>query len=200
MATTHIRRLLKKKYAITRYTEDRPSLNLRILFKGFRLAFRAKKRVTAFIIIYAVLFVAVGKGLQGAMTTSGAEWPWLMMAFIVATIYAILISQFRARDIAILKCVSWGNSEILLLLIGEVIIVAAVACIVVVQLSVEILGIIAYMQTDFGFLRDVQQLIVVDAAAMGWTLLYIVVLQLPGLALARWRAMKIPPMRALREE
>ncbi|MHA1772169.1 MAG: hypothetical protein ACTSX2_12000 [Candidatus Thorarchaeota archaeon] len=176
------------------------SLNFRILFKGFRLAFRAKKRVTAFIIIYAVLFVAVGKGLQEALTTSGAEWPWLMMAFIVATVYAILISQFRARDIAILKCVSWGNSEILLLLIGEVIIVAAVACIVVVELAIEILGIVAYMQTDFGILTQVQQLVVVEPIAMAWTLFYIIVLQLPGLALARWRAMKIPPMKALREE
>ncbi|RLI49994.1 MAG: hypothetical protein DRO73_04575 [Candidatus Thorarchaeota archaeon] len=175
-------------------------MNLRILFKSFRLAFRARKRVIAFIIIYAILFISVGKGLQAAMMTPGAEWPWLAMAFIVATVYAILISQFRARDIAILKCVSWSNSEILLLLVGEVMIVAISAYLVVFQLSVEILGIVAYFETDFGLLRDLQELIVVEAVPMLWTLLYVVFLQIPGLALARWRAMKIPPMRALREE
>ncbi len=156
--------------------------------------------MTAFIIIYAVLFIAVGKGLQSALTSGSMEWPWLIMAFIVATVYAILISQFRSRDIAILKCVSWGNSEILLLLIGEVVIVAAVACLIVVELGVEILGIVAYMGTDFGVLSDVQSLVVVAPTAMAWTLFYIIILQIPGLALARWRAMKIPPMKALREE
>ncbi len=174
-------------------------MNIRILFRSFRLAFRARKRVTAFIVIYAILFVVVGKGLQEASTLSG-YLPWLGMALIVSTVYAILISQFRARDIAILKCVSWSNPEIFLLLMGEVVIVAVAAYLVVFQLSVEILGIVAYFQTDFVFLSDLQRLMVVDAMPMALALIFIVVLQIPGLLLARWRAMRIPPMRALREE
>ena len=119
-------------------------LNFRILFKSVKLAFRAKKRVFAFIIIYAILFLAIGKGLQASALALETAWPYLLMAFIVATVYAVLISQFRRRDIAILKCISWSNNEVILLVVGEVIIVALSAFLVIFQLSVEILGIIAY--------------------------------------------------------
>jgi hypothetical protein len=172
-------------------------VNLRIFFKSVKFAFRARRRVISFIIIYAILYVLVGKELAGAPI--GLEWPWIILAFIVSTIYAILISQFRRRDIAILKCVSWGNQDIMILLIGEVVLVALAAFFVVFQLSIEVLGLIAYFG-DIAFLLDIQSLIVVPVAPMLTTLLLVVVLQLPGLGLAQYRAMKIPPMRALREE
>ncbi|MGD2072795.1 MAG: hypothetical protein PVG65_04835, partial [Candidatus Thorarchaeota archaeon] len=93
-------------------------VNFRVLFKSVRFAFRAKKRVSAFMLIYAILFLVVAWGLgQGEMLI-------FVMAFVVSTVYAILIAQFRRRDIAILKCLSWGNNEILLLLVGEVILVS----------------------------------------------------------------------------
>ncbi|MFX0107759.1 MAG: hypothetical protein ACFE7R_05730 [Candidatus Hodarchaeota archaeon] len=176
-------------------------MNLRVLFKSMRFAFRARKRVLAFIIIYAILFIAVSRGLAAAVSTPGSEAPYLTMAFIVATVYAILISQFRRRDIAILKCISWDNYDILLLLIGEVVLVSLSAFFVVFQLSVEILGLIAYFEAiDTGLLEQIRTLIAVDAGPMFVTLFIIVGLQIPGLILAQLRAMRIPPMRALREE
>ncbi len=170
-------------------------MNLRILLKSFKIAFRAKKRVLSFILIYALLYVFVAKGtiLLGV--------PSLLMAFLVATVYAILIAQFRRRDIAILKCVSWSNSDILLLLIGEVILVSFSAFLIVFQLSVEILGLFAYFEgANLVLLTNLYDLIAIPAAAMGTTLFLIVICQIPGLALAQYRAMKIPPMQALREE
>lgn len=172
-------------------------MNKRILFKSFRLAFRAKKRVFAFIIIYAVLYILVGKTVEN--TTFAESIPYLFMAGIVATVYAVLISQFRRRDIAILKCVSWANSEIILLLIGEVVIVATTAFLLVFQASVEILGLIAYF-FESPVLVQIRDWIWIRSDAMAVTLFYIIVLQLPGLVLAQWRATRIPPMRALREE
>ncbi len=169
-------------------------MNLRILFKSIKFAFRARKRVFAFMIIYAILYIVVAK----EVTIPGFEIPALLMAFVVATIYAILISQFRRRDIAILKCVSWSNSEILLLLIGEVVLVAFSAFLIVFQVSVEIIGLAAYFQS--ALFQDLIDILVIDAASMATTLLYIVILQIPGLILAQLRAMRIPPMQALREE
>ncbi|MFW9907085.1 MAG: hypothetical protein ACFFEF_00810 [Candidatus Thorarchaeota archaeon] len=148
-------------------------------------------------IIYAVLYIYVARGLsQTSMAVTS-----LLMAFIVSTIYAILIAQFRRRDIAILKCVSWSNSEILLLLIGEVVLVSFSSFLIVFQVSVEILGLMAYFG-DFGssLLQSIHAMIAVDAGPMATTLFYIVILQIPGLVLAQLRAMSIPPMRALREE
>ncbi len=139
------------------------------------------------------VFVAKGIDLLGV--------PSLLMAFIVATIYAILIAQFRRRDIAILKCVSWSNSEILLLLIGEVILVSFTAFLIVFQLSVEILGLMAYFGTiGTALFTDIYNAIAIEAGPMATTLFYIIILQIPGLVLAQLRAMSIPPMKALREE
>lgn len=175
------------------------SLNVRILFKSFKLAFRAKKRVFAFIIIYAILYILVGKTVMGS--TLEESLPYLFMAGIVATVYAVLISQFRRRDIAILKCVSWANAEIIILLIGEVVIVAATAFLVVFQASVEILGLAQYFLTpEDSILAQLEDMIVIQPGPMFVTLFYIIILQLPGLVLAQWRATRIPPMRALREE
>ena len=170
-------------------------MNLRILFKSFKFAFRARKRVLSFIIIYAILYIFVAKGvdLMGV--------PSLVMAFIVATVYAILIAQFRRRDIAILKCVSWSNSEIMLLLIGEVVLVSFTAFLLVFQVSVEILGLMAYFGTvGTALFGEIYEIVAIDAGPMATTLFYIIILQIPGLVLAQLRAMSIPPMKALREE
>jgi hypothetical protein len=162
-----------------------------------KFAFRAKKRVFFFIVVYAILFVWVAKGL----TVPILGIPSIVMAFVVATAYAILIAQFRRRDIAILKCVSWSNAEVLLLLVGEVVLVSVSAFLIVFQVSVEILGLAAYFgQVGSSFFEQLKDLVSVEAGAMAVTLFYIVILQIPGLVLAQLRAMRIPPMQALREE
>lgn len=177
-------------------------MNWRILFKSLKIAFRARKRVLFFMIIYAVLFIQLGKGL---MTGDGTEGLWLLTAFVVATIYAILVAQFRRRDIAILKCISWQNSDILLLLIGEVVLVSLTALILIFNLSVYVLGLAWYLAgtpqiSTIPLLQEAYNLIYMPWANLLIAVLVIVVLQLPGLGLAQYRAMKIPPMRALREE
>jgi predicted lysophospholipase L1 biosynthesis ABC-type transport system permease subunit len=171
-------------------------VNFRVLFKSVRFAFRAKKRVLAFILIYAILFLVVAYGLGDP----GYQILYFAMAFVVSTVYAILISQFRRKDIAILKCLSWGNNEILLLLIGEVILVSFAAFLVVFQLSVEILGVIKYLNLGDQLLNDISAVISLDFQVMLAALGVVVFAQIPGLIIAQIRAMRIPPMRALREE
>ncbi|MHA2140960.1 MAG: hypothetical protein ACXADC_10805 [Candidatus Thorarchaeota archaeon] len=169
-------------------------MNLRVLFKSIKFAFRAKKRVITFIVIYAFLIVMVSRGLSSGVD----QLLWLFAAFVLATLYAILISQSRATDIAILKCVSWSNSDILLILVGEVVLVSLTAFLIVFQVSVELLGLAAYLALPI--LTTLQGWLVVDVSILLVTLVVIVILQLPGLYLAQRRAMMIPPMRALREE
>ncbi|NHJ13241.1 MAG: hypothetical protein EAX95_06160 [Candidatus Thorarchaeota archaeon] len=173
-------------------------MNFRVLFKSIRFAFRAKKRVITFIMIYAFLIVMVSRGLM----VGGDELLWIFAAFVLATLYAILIAQSRSKDIAILKCVSWNNSDIFLLLVGEVVLVSLAAFLLVFQVSVEIMGLVAYFQPLFGvdLLVWLQANLAVEVTPLLVTLFVIVILQLPGLFLAQRRAMMIAPMRALREE
>ena len=171
-------------------------MNFRVFFKSIKFAFRARIRVLAFILIYAILFIIVSKGL----TNTPSQWlSYVGLALIVATIYAVLISQFRRRDISIFKCIGWDNSNVMLLMIGEVVLVSVTAFLVVFQVSIEIIGFIGSFGAS-AFLTYIQDLIYISPASMVVTLFWIILAQLPGLGLSMYRATKIPPMRALREE
>ncbi|MHA1952084.1 MAG: hypothetical protein ACXAAO_02735 [Candidatus Thorarchaeota archaeon] len=171
-------------------------MNFRVFFKSIKFAFRARIRVLAFILIYAILFIIVSKGL----TEDSSNWlTYIGMAFIVATIYAILVSQFRRRDISIFKCIGWSNSNVMLLVFGEVVLVSFTAFLVVFQISVEILGLIAYF-TGSTLVTGIWSVLYVDIGSMFVALFWIIVAQLPGLGLSMWRSTQVPPMRALREE
>jgi hypothetical protein len=125
------------------------------------------------------------------------------MALIVSTFYAILISQFRRRDMSVFKCIGWKNSDVMLLVIGEVLLVTIASFLVMLQISFEIVGIFAYfsINTDPGTLfAAVKDFIVIDAAPLFATFFIILGLQIPGLLIAQRRAMTVPPMKALREE
>jgi len=170
-------------------------LNFRVFFKSVKFAYRARMRVFAFILIYAILYIIVARGL----TTSPGDLSYIGLAFIVATIYAILVSQFRRRDISIFKCIGWDNSNVMLLVVGEVILVSFTAFLLVFQVSVEILGLTAYF-LGVTSVTGIWSLIYVDLISMFVTLFWIIVAQIPGLLLSMWRATQVPPMRALREE
>ncbi|MHA3962489.1 MAG: ABC transporter permease family protein [Candidatus Thorarchaeota archaeon SMTZ1-45] len=170
-------------------------MNFRVFFKSVKFAYRARMRVFAFILIYAILYIIVARGL----TTSPGDLSYIGLAFIVATIYAILVSQFRRRDISIFKCIGWDNSNVMLLVVGEVILVSFTAFLLVFQVSVEILGLTAYF-LGVTSVTGIWSLIYVDLISMFVTLFWIIVAQIPGLLLSMWRATQVPPMRALREE
>jgi predicted lysophospholipase L1 biosynthesis ABC-type transport system permease subunit len=171
-------------------------MNFRILFKSFKFAFRSRKRVLSFIVVYAFLFVTVARGLE-----TPSWYLYLAMALVVGTFYAIIISQFRRRDISIFKCIGWDNSNVMLLLVGEVVLVSLSAFLILFQLSIEIIGLTAYLGgLGSDLLASLHSAMVIDVVPLVTTLLWIVVLQIPGLLLAQYRATRIPPMRALREE
>ena len=170
-------------------------MNFRVFFKSIKFAFRARIRVLAFILIYAILYIIVAKGL----TNNPGDLSYVGLAFIVATIYAILISQFRRRDISIFKCIGWDNNNVMLLMVGEVVLVSFSAFLVVFQVSIEIIGFIGYFGAST-LLTSIQDLLYVSPGSMAVTLFVIVIVQLPGLLISMYRATKIPPMRALREE
>ena len=170
-------------------------MNFRVFFKSIKFAYRAKIRVLAFILIYAILYIIVAKGL----TANPGDWSFIGLAFIVATIYAILVSQFRRRDISIFKCIGWDNSNVMLLVMGEVILVSFTAFLLVFQISVELLGLAAYI-TGVASVTGLLAILYVDIVSMFVTLFWIILAQLPGLGLSMWRATQVPPMKALREE
>jgi hypothetical protein len=171
-------------------------LNIRVFFKSVKFAFRAKKRVVPWMIVYAILFLVVSDGL------AQPDWIWyVLMALIVSTFYAILISQFRRKDMSIFKCIGWGNNDVMLLVVGEVLLVTIVSFLVMLQISFEILGILAYFYSGVpSFFQGVVDFIVIQPGPLFTTFFVILAFQIPGLLIAQRRAVTVPPMKALREE
>lgn len=173
-------------------------MNFRILFKSMKFAFRAKKRVIPFMIVYAILFIVVSDGLISP------EYLWyFLMAFIVSTFYAIIISQSRRRDMSVFKCIGWQNNDVMLLVIGEVMLVTIASFLIMLQISFEVIGIVTYFSIDVGsgtFFQAVHDFVVIEAVPLFTTFFIILGLQIPGLLIAQRRAMSVPPMKALREE
>ncbi|MGY5859317.1 MAG: FtsX-like permease family protein [Candidatus Thorarchaeota archaeon] len=171
-------------------------MNIRVFFKSIKFAFRAKKRVIPFMMVYAILFIVVSDGL---VDTVMQGW-YLLMAFIVSTFYAILISQFRRRDMSVFKCIGWSNNDVMLLVIGEVVLVTVASFLIMLQLSFEIMGIVAYFEGAAGLFDAVYAFIVIPAEYLFTTFFIVLGMQIPGLFIAQRRAMSVPPMKALRED
>jgi len=175
-------------------------LNIRVFFKSVKFAFRAKKRVIPFMMVYAILFIVVSDGL--IPISANSLW-YLLMALIVSSFYAILISQFRRRDMSVFKCIGWGNNDVMLLVIGEVLLVTIASFLIMLQISFEIVGIFAYFSLDtsagtlFAMVKD---FIVIEAGPLFTTFFIVLGLQIPGLLIAQRRAISVPPMKALRED
>jgi len=170
-------------------------LNIRVFFKSVKFAFRAKKRVIPFMMVYAILFIVVSDGLS----QTNALW-YILMALIVSTFYAILISQFRRRDMSVFKCIGWSNNDVMLLVIGEVFLVTIASFLIMLQISFEIMGIVAYFEGAAGIFDAVYSFIVIPAGSLFPTFFIVLLMQIPGLFIAQRRAMSVPPMKALREE
>ncbi len=170
-------------------------LNIRVFFKSVKFAFRAKKRVIPFMMVYAILFIVVSDGLS----TANQLW-YILMALIVSTFYAIIISQFRRRDMSVFKCIGWSNNDVMLLVIGEVFLVTIASFLIMLQISFEIMGIVAYFEGAAGIFDAVYSFIVIPAGSLFPTFFIVLLMQIPGLFIAQRRAMSVPPMKALREE
>ena len=170
-------------------------LNFKVLFKSIKFAFRVKKRAIPWMIVYVILFLVVSDGLiQGEWLLYG------LLALIVSTFYAILISQSRRRDMSIFKCIGWGNNDVMLLVVGEVLLVTIASFLIMLQVSFEIVGIAAYFNADTLF-QGIRDLIVIEpAGTLFFTFFLILGCQIPGLLIAWRRAVSVPPMKALREE
>ena len=171
-------------------------MNFRVFFKSGKFAFRAKKRVIPFMMVYAILFIVVSDGLA----TLDAIW-YLLMALIVSSFYAIIISQNRRRDMSVFKCIGWSNNDVMLLVIGEVFLVTVASFLIMLQISFEIVGILAYFDwTATGIFATVRDFIVIEAVPLFTTFFIVLGMQIPGLLIAQRRAVSVPPMKALREE
>ncbi|MHA1409422.1 MAG: FtsX-like permease family protein [Candidatus Odinarchaeia archaeon] len=163
--------------------------NSRIFRKSMVMATRNRKRFILAILFYTVLSWWVAFTIQ--LGDAFLMFMGILGGLIVATVYGFFLSQFRKTQIATLKCIGWGNKNILVLLIGEIFFVSMLGYIITIEIDIHILGISTYLggiPTEFIF----------SAAALGVALLVVILAQIPGIILAYWKSLSVRPIVALK--
>ena len=177
-------------------------MSSRIIKLSWNVAVRARRRLIAFTVIYGILIMWLAVTLR--------RWNWADEAFvydatfiiiagtIVAGIYAFILSHFRQKDIATLKCLGWDNAEIKWFVIGEIFLVIILGFLAILEISFHFIGVLYYfLGPSISAYRIVNFLIfspLVLLLALGSVLLA----QIPGLFIATWKVSRVRPIVALR--
>jgi predicted lysophospholipase L1 biosynthesis ABC-type transport system permease subunit len=173
---------------------------LRILFKSFRLAWRAQKRFWAFIAVYGFL---IGMVTYLLLSSNAASILIAVLGgIVVATLYGFLLTTFRKTEIATMKCIGWSNNNIRILIVGEILLISTLAFILFVEIGIHLAGVAFYLtgsatSSVFSIPPAIQQIFIARDKLL-LSFIIIVFAQLPGILLANYRILAVKPMEALR--
>lgn len=193
----HVQLLLNK-------SAEHGGLILRIFFKSWRLATRNRRRFFGFIVVYSMLALAIATSFKQLEKDPGN---YVLLAVTVAvgvilsTMYGLILTTFRKKEIATLKAIGWSNGNVRARILGEILFLSIIGFILLIELDVHILGMSYYI---FGL----DPIVLVDTplvqnfyfsrSIMIKTFILIVALQIPGVLFANNRALQVKPMVAMR--
>jgi predicted lysophospholipase L1 biosynthesis ABC-type transport system permease subunit len=173
---------------------------LRILFKSFRLAWRAWKRFLAFITLYLVVIYMVTYLLMTGQAISIVIA--ILGGVVVATLYGFLLTTFRKTEIATFKCIGWSNSNIRILIVGEILLVSVLAFLIFIEIGIHVTGLAFYLSgnpfSPLFFVPGSLQEVLLARNQLLVTFFVVVLAQIPGILLANYRILAVKPMEALR--
>jgi len=163
-------------------------MGLRIFKKSMLLTWRAKKRFIAFVLIYSVLIATTAIGLQSdsLFTLSIA----IVGGVAVATMYGFLLTSFRKKEIATLKCIGWSNNDIRKLVVGEIFTITILAFILLLETLIHVVGFDAYLSSGL----DAP----ITPVNLMLALFIIGGLQIPGIMISNLKLLKVRPIAALK--
>ena len=160
----------------------------RIFKKSFLLTWRAKKRFFAFVLIYTVLITMTALGLE-----SDSLFTVLVASaggVAVATVYGFLLTSFRKKEIATLKCIGWSNNDIRKLVIGEIFTITLLAFLILLEALIHVVGFDAYVSEGLNAPITPTNLLI--------SLGLIGALQVPGIMISNLKLLKVKPIVALK--
>lgn len=175
-----------------------------IFFKSWRIATRNKRRFFGFIIVYSMLALSIATSFKQLEKDPG-NYVLLFVTvcggMILSTMYGLILTTFRKKEIATLKAIGWSNSNVWTRIVGEILFLSFVGFFLLIELDIHMLGMSYYI---FG-LEDPEALaqavlvknLYFTRDIMTNTFIIIILLQLPGVLLANNRALRVKPMIAM---
>lgn len=176
-----------------------------IFLKSWRIATRNKRRFFGFVVVYSMLALAIATSLKQYFEVDPGNYVLLAVTvavgIVLSTMYGLILTTFRKREIATLKAIGWSNGNVLSRIFGEILFLSLIGFFILIELDIHILGTSWYI---FGLdpVRLAEEQIVrnlyFSRVIMFCTFLLIVGLQIPGVYIANRRALQVKPMIAMR--
>jgi len=175
---------------------------IRILLTSWKVSLRSRRRLISFVVIYSILAIWISVVLR--------RWAWtnpmflydaifvLITGAIVATVYGFIVSHFRQKDIATLKCLGWNNNEIKWFIAGELVFVTVISFIGTLEIFFEIVGVLYYFLGNSVVNLDIVRFIIFPPHVLIVSFITILIAQIPGIMIATWRVLSVRPIVALR--
>ena len=151
--------------------------------------------------MYTALIIWMSVSLETAGTLGDTDWTFIVAVVAsigLSVIYAFVITQTRRIEIGTLKCIGYQNSEVRIVIMGEIFWVTLVAFFIVSELLIHLTSAFAYFSYDYGNKIMGQFKPVIGVVNLIIVVGLFLVAQVGGIWLAYSRVLKLRPIIALR--
>ena len=172
-----------------------------IFFKSWRIATRNRRRFFGFVIAYSVLALSIATSLKQYIVKDPGNYVLLLVTvcggIIVSTMYGLILTTFRKKEIATLKAIGWSNGDVRTRILGEILFLSLIGFLLLLELDIHLLGLSHYLPWGEQALEILTDNLQFTPAEIYWTFVIIILLQLPGVLIANNRALQVKPMIAM---
>jgi len=187
----------------TRFPTYGGGIHLGIFFKSWRIATRSRRRFFGFVVAYSMLALSIATSFKQLEDDPGNYVlliVTLCVGIILSTMYGLILTTFRKKEIATLKAIGWSNGDVRTRILGEILFLSLIGYLLLLELDIHLLGVSFYI---FGL--DVPRLastplvqnLHYSQEIFLFTFIIIILLQVPGVLFANNRALQVKPMVAL---
>lgn len=186
-----------------RFPECGGGIHLGIFFKSWRIATRNKRRFFGFVVAYSMLSLSIAtafKQLEKDQANYVLLLVTLCVGIVLSTMYGLILTTFRKKEIATLKAIGWSNGDVRTRILGEILFLSLIGFFLLIELDVHILGLSYYI---FGLdpivltSTPLVQNLHFSQEIFQYSFLLIILCQLPGVLIANNRALQVKPMVAM---
>ncbi len=176
---------------------------LRLWKKAIILALRSRKRYFVFTMMYTALLFWSSYSLHiSSVQTTTAVTSFLIamgISIFLSLLYAWVITNYRRREIATLKCIGYTNRDCKTIIIGEILFATISGFIIVIEVLFHFVAALGYFYSAVNPSVPSSQLPLISLPAVLLTFGIFVSVQLIGILLANRRVLRVRPIIALKK-
>lgn len=176
---------------------------LRLWKKAVVLTLRSKRRFTVFTLMYTGLIFWSSFSLDLTLTLGDIGLTSFFIAMgisiFLSLLYAWIITNYRRREIATLKCIGWTNKNCQAIIIGEILFTTISGFLIVIEILFHIVAFLGYFYSAYIPAFAAEGLPLISLGSVFVTFILFISVQSIGMILGTRRVLKVRPIIALKK-